>query len=237
MNVSPLSREQGLVEDLMAAFELKPDILEIRSDQIPETYYEVIQTVAERIGCSLLLTLKQPVSLASIGVQGMLAKVSYVDLDISYVECMGLGSISRGKDENLKRDEVSSFIDLLKQSGARLIVSFHCYDVLSVREAKKYIDACLSQVLRFSESYAISVIPKIAVATDQIETGLSFMKYLRMCAIERLGAHNPWIGVPMGIASMSVRMMAASLGSLFTYAYLVKPNAPGQIPLYCLLEN
>lgn len=225
MTVSPLSREQGLAEDLMAAYELKPDVLEIRSDQISETYYEWIKTAAKTIGCSLLLTLKQPTSLFSGGVVGMLPEVEYVDLDISYFL------------DDSNSDSLALLLNGCENGRITWIVSFHCFEEMEGGTLCTYVDNCLSEILDIRESYGIPVIPKIAAMPKSTEDALVFLEYLRQQMMQRTSASTAWVGVPMGICSMSVRMMAASFGSLFTYAYLVEPNAPGQIPLYCLIEN
>lgn len=226
MRVSPLSRKLGLVEDLVVANELRPDVLEIRSDQIPALYYDMIQAAAEKIGCSLLLTLKQPVRLLSPEIERLLSRVDYVDVDIAYFE--------------QEADSVREVPDFLRKANAydvQLIVSFHSFKPSTLEEVQEYVRLCIARMEKIIESYGISAIPKIAATPRNVEEALSFMKEIRQQMIARKGANARWIGVPMGEESKAVRMMGVPLGSMFVYAYLVEPNAPGQIPLYCLPEN
>lgn len=243
MKVSPLSRQEGLEQDLLVAFQLKPDVLEIRDDRISEVTYELIQAAAEAIGCSLLLTMKKSVlqdaceggeALLTPEVLRLLPYLSYVDLDILHFHMRGMNESAVNA---VVAPNLSPLLEYLIQSSVQLIVSFHMFAPMPFEGVKRYVDDALSRCRNISNTFGVPVIPKIAVTPNSTEEALMFMRYVKSSVIRAFGEHAPWIGVPMGEASMSVRMMANSLGSLFTYAYLVEPNAPGQIPLYCLLEN
>ncbi len=112
-------------------------------------------------------------------------------------------------------DIISHISRLSKEYGKKLIVSYHNFDMTP---ANFVIKETLREALRYGD------IPKIALKANSYEDVARLL-----CSTQDI--KTPKILISMGDFGKISRIAGFIFGSFITYAYLEKPNAPGQLSL------
>lgn len=166
----------------------------------------------------------------------LLAKAGLADDRLPGKEISG----ERLEDARFAKD-LKRLVRTLREYGASLILSCHDFELkeafltpmntlLRTAEAVRLAliscllsDPLLSSELRLSPAPEVEVIPKFAFAPASKEVADAFVRKCRELQHERR-----LIAVPMGEYGRQARLQLYRRGSLLSYAYLLRPNAPGQ---------
>lgn len=119
-------------------------------------------------------------------------------------------------DIELSSTDIISYISrLAKENGKKLIVSHHNFELTP---ANFVIKELIREALRYGD------IPKLAFKSNSYEDTARLM-----CVGNSFEGNK--ILISMGEYGKISRIAGFIFGSFITYAYLIKPNAPGQLSL------
>jgi 3-dehydroquinate dehydratase / shikimate dehydrogenase len=121
--------------------------------------------------------------------------------------------------ESLKKSELQKF----RETGVALIVSYH--DFKSTRD----LDGIYERIQPFDPEFV-----KIVSTANSLADNVTLMRFL-----ERMNDHSNIIGICMGDAGISSRVLGVRAGSAFTFAAATpgEETGPGQIAARTLIET
>jgi 3-dehydroquinate dehydratase I len=189
------------MQDLIDLKEKGVDLLEIRVDLIDKTLDCIAQCLSD---------LKKAVALPVIGTvreNGRTEKdrAGIFSEIMPYVDCIDieLGALIAGQVQARAR-----------AAGKTVIVSEHDFNrTPDNKELKSIVDRAVAQG---------ADIVKVVTTAQREEDAWRLLKFAKSCKV-------PMVAFAMGEAGKFSRIRACEYGSLFTYGYITKPVAPGQV--------
>lgn len=189
----------------------------------------------DRAAAQPMSPLEQPDRAAAL-----FGRIRYVDIELDDAET--LCAESGNPDKNSALSALTNFLE----RGAELIVSYHDYE-MSDRYSASYplgsaecrthppgecpaLSALFERFRALEPLLGVSIIPKIAVTPSSVEAGRGFIKNIKQIFLpsDFGGGFERLICIPMGEQCADLRRCAGGI-SCIAYAYLLTPNAPGQL--------
>ena len=198
--------DRNFSENLKKAKKLGADLIELRVDQFSNTEVSYVRSLLEEVKSlqlGTILTVRSPqeggreVKNREEIFEELSPLSDYTDVELS----------SRGL--------LVKVGNIVKESGKKLIVSFHDFE-------KTPPNWVIREILR--EGYRYGGIPKIAVKANSYEDVSRLLCIARQVEGEK-------ILISMGEIGKISRLAGYVFGSVITYCSLEKAFAPGQIPL------
>ncbi len=124
-------------------------------------------------------------------------------------------------DVELRAKNIDEIVSLTEGSGALSIVSYHDFEKTP---SKKEMFDILARCREKGD------VAKLAVMPGSLQDVLALFEVT-------LKAQKPVCTIAMGDTGMHSRLMAPIYGSLFTYGYVRKPVAPGQMRVDKIIEG